>query len=120
MKAKKLPKRFKANWIKALLSGEFIQYTGGLYRYYKDQKQACCLGVAGFVAGHTENQIRGSCENSFPNDLKKVPKILYSPDYPTYACDNSFKPRSVGEKLALMNDKGKSFKEIADYIKRYL
>lgn len=120
-KQEKLPKKFKAKLIKALLSGEFVQTSGVMVKTHiedESHKHCCCLGVAGFVAGHDEVQIRHSCYNYFPNGLKKVPKILHTPDSHTY--DPNQKPRTVGEKLASMNDNGKTFKQIATYIKKYL
>jgi len=116
----KLPKRFKDKWVKALRSGEYKQGTGFLYDSYKDCY--CCLGVAGAlceVPFHALDHIGlygGDFKDDFTKeDLKKLPKLLIG--------SNESEDRDysiVIEKLTKMNDNGKSFKQIAGYIDRYL
>lgn len=114
----RLPKKFKEKWISALRSGEFEQNTDG---YLQDEENRyCCLGVACKVANPKLN-IEGLCLidiGNFEGDkLKKVkvPSILKG------SCTSSeedFNP--VVETLTTMNDNGKSFKVIANYIEKNL
>lgn len=101
----KLPEDFKKRWVAALRSGEYKQGKSNLYI---DGKY-CCLGVACIVAGMTHDTIDG--DSLINNDIKFsiVPIVLHDS-----LGDN------IGLRLAIMNDNGKSFSEIADYIEENL
>lgn len=106
-----MDKKLKAKWLKAL--------RGGRYRQTRDHLKAdggyCCLGVLANIQG-----AKWKWEES-EDDL-----------CPTIAGQRAFNggllfPRHAGglrkdtmNKLANMNDDGKSFKEIADYIEANL
>ena len=69
---KKLPKKFKEKWIKALRSEEYIQEKGAL----KGINGYCCLGVAcrivhPFLYLHTSTIVEDVAEKA-----TKVPKLL--------------------------------------------
>lgn len=105
----KLPKEFKVKWLKALRSGKYQQTKHTLH----DGNGYCCLGVACNIA-HPRlelglNQVIDT-ENFKVSQIKNVPDILIG---------NAEKNKLVG-KLAGMNDGGKNFATIANWIERYL
>lgn len=91
----------KAKWIEALRSGKYQQTQHRL----KDDKGFCCLGVLCDVQGADFKAIRA-----------KYDTLSLSQSPPEYlgtiggACST----------LVQMNDEGKSFAEIADYIEQNL
>lgn len=90
-------KRIKAKWLKALRSGKFKQ-TRALLK--DEQGGYCCLGVL--------YECRGV-------------KIRKGADFPSETFLNECNlPRSEAEDLAIKNDNGSSFNEIADYIQEFL
>ena len=104
----KLSKKNKAKWVKALLSGKYIQGAGALcedifigFKNDKEQyeKRYCCLGVACHI------RIARAENDAFATD--------------------HFLPEDVQSKLAGMNDgedgkKPKTFKQIAKWIDKNL
>lgn len=113
MESNKLPEDFKAKWIAALRSGQYHQGTGSLYDDFSDSY--CCLGVAGVVCGMTKDELKD--------------RVFVGPNEPDYARPNELFPSilihpSLEDDLSLvlsrMNDDGKSFSEIADYIETNL
>jgi len=108
---KKLPKRFKDKWLKALRSGE---YTQGDSLLYNDNNQYCCLGVGAVICGVPKIEILNFSyigEGDFNSLIKqyKIPKQIVGNDR-----------NEIVRKLSSFNDKGLSFKWIAAYIERYL
>jgi len=111
-----LPKAFAEKWIAALRSGEYKQGQEALMIEgpYNDKKY-CCLGVACDVVGIN---ILSSYENAFPCTLSNtdaLPKLLVQ--------NHSFKAglsekaqTTFVSKVAALNDDGKTFPEIADWI----
>lgn len=106
---KKLSKKVKDKWVKALLSGKYEQGKEKLYNTIDNTY--CCLGVAREIG----------CADP-----------LSGPDAKFWV-SKSFLPMDIQKKLAEFNDgtpdidaadthdkKPKSFKWIASYIKRYL
>lgn len=113
MKQYKLPKDFTERWIKALRSGEYTQGTHYLARKTIVGCEYCCIGVAGLVAGvKTEIMERKNLFGSGNyNDIqrKSIPEELRT------------KRKGVDQlpvKLSQMNDHGKTFPEIADWIEQ--
>ena len=101
-----MDKRIKAKWVKALRSGRYRQAKGRLRLTLKDSVQAnCCLGVL----------CRTQCIPITPatrldgDELlsESVLKHLGLANYQQHILSN-------------MNDNGKSFAEIADYIEKNL
>jgi hypothetical protein len=104
----KLPKRAKAKWLRALRSGEYKQGVGnleifgydsaniGTYKYY-------CLGVA---------KKEKLCRERKTTHLGKWNANAY--------VSTGFLPHSIQTTLSDMNDGGKTFKEIANWIKKHL
>lgn len=91
----------KRDWLKRLLSGRYKQGRGQLR---DNDRHYCCLGVLCVAAG-----------KKYDGDL----------GYPVLDADEGPKPfcgltAKAQIRLAKMNDDGKTFKEIAAWIKRYL
>ena len=107
---KKLPKRFKDKWVKALRSGDFEQAEGTLF---DGENKYCCLGVGAVICGIPKIEILnfGYIEEHLFSLIKqyKIPKQIVG--------DNR---NEIVAKLSGFNDKGLSFKWIAAYIERYL
>lgn len=103
---KKLTKKFKRDWVKALRSGKYKQGQRTLLR---DNKY-CCLGVACVVAG-VKNVPRSPVISEFSKRLSVLPEIL----------KGGINYNRVVNKLVDMNDvRRKSFNEIADWIEENL
>ena len=115
----KLPEPFKTDWLKDLRSGEYGQTSGQLTDFNGNY---CCLGIACKTAGYKDYILKGingisagvinkgddgSC---LKYDLKKVPKQIKGGSF-----DND-----VVEFLTLSNDAGATFKQIANWIEKYL
>lgn len=116
-------KSFGKAWVKALRSGEYKQAQGALVRYGKKHDTFCCLGVAfNMLAEKTDryywDESGTACSKTdFQNDCiaRVAPnwmgKWLLGDDAKGYERENT---------LVDMNDRGRSFKEIANYIEREL
>jgi hypothetical protein len=87
-------------WLKALESGEFKQTTGWL----QDGDSYCCLGVACRVSG-IKHRIRGCTLDAHPG----VQTWLGLRD--------CFGSPTVGQPLVNLNDRGTTFKEIAQTVR---
>lgn len=104
-----LPKEFAERWVKALRSGKYQQATGSL----KTKSGYCCLGVACKIKGariadlkdHEWIERKGCID---PIVLEKIPDLLKGDSR-----ENEFV-----KIVADMNDRGKTFTVIADYIEQ--
>lgn len=111
----RLPKRFKAKWITALRSGEYKQ--GSIYLHDKEENTYCCLGVACRII---DPKIDMQHSGLIVEDVKifkdlKVPNILKG-----YEDLDSKEYNPVVDRLVTMNDGGRSFKLIANWIDKNL
>lgn len=93
------------NWIKALLSGEYVQGTGSLH----PNESYCCLGVLGDLQGI-------EWDKRYQGRLFEAAGDVDLPEY--YACGMSY---DFMDALAEMNDGSfisdpHSFEEIATYL----
>lgn len=98
----KLPEEFKSKWVAALRSGEYKQCKQTIHD--KESNSFCCIGVAAVLHGH----------NPEAHDFSTVGYIQL-PD----AIANGFRNQNTID-LMHLNDSGKSFTEIADYIEANL
>ncbi len=116
----KLPTKFKKDLLKALRSGDYGRIRNQLH----DGKNGyCCLGVACKVAGHTKNiKIYGGKDYPKKKLFRNVPSILCDSASSEIYENNksSYNGRTVISILAGMNDSGKSFNKIADWIEKNL
>lgn len=108
----KLPAEFKTKWLAALRSGEYKQGRAQLHN--RAQNTFCCLGVACKIVAPDKEIPNASHILHHYEDFKDVPTILKgyhnnssSSDHPVY-------------KLISMNDRGKSFEDIANWIEKNL
>ena len=144
----KLNPTFKAKWLAALRSGDYEQAGAtlrGVPADYNDDPlpgadaMFCCLGVACDLInpdwnanGETVDTINGSfCvydwwnkdENyvsySTTSDLPFLPDIEVPSGETSIVTGGGF-TRPVGSQIATMNDGGKTFEEIADWIEANL
>jgi hypothetical protein len=115
----KLPVEFKEKLVIALRSGQFKQGRSKLYNSNTDSY--CCLGVVGVVAG--VNKMEMDTKGYFSCYTGEVPE-----KYPTFLTSGhgdlievrNAEYRYLDDVLMVMNDVGKSFSEIADYIEKNL
>lgn len=93
----------KAKWVAKLRSGNLKQARGILR---SDSGAYCCLGVLCTL------DVEFSDWDRYSQSVSPAPVIaagLYGPEFPSQALQ-----------LAQMNDEGKTFAEIADYIETHL
>jgi hypothetical protein len=115
--------KLKRKWLKALRGGQYDQVEGRLCD--EEGKAFCCLGVLANEQGCVwkENGDDGlapiwpNARQSFAVMASGKREITGGLLMPRYA---GGVPLAQQEKLAEMNDEGKSFAEIADYIEREL
>ena len=97
----KLPKEFAEKWVSALRSGEYKQSKS----YLKSDFGYCCLGVGCKLKGHEDFELFGK---PYPS-VKMLSEVFqYSEHYQL----------NMYAYLASLNDSGKSFEEIADWIEK--
>jgi hypothetical protein len=119
MEAEKLvvfPKEFREAFLEALRSGRYVQGSGALAKQVVGHPiEWCCLGVACHVAGipvdklfHMEYPHEINIREGWRAvDTSSIPEALMTEDIDDYPMQ-----------LAGLNDNGKSFEEIADYIEQ--
>ena len=104
----KLPPVFKADWLKALRSGDYKQGRGKMLLNNK----YCCIGVGCIVLGVPEEKLK---DHGFPYDYvdERIPEFFIKRSRNTFM-----------DELGFMNDRNdrehKSFEEIADWIEENL
>jgi hypothetical protein len=114
----KLEPEFKKTWIAALRSTAYVQAQGKLYAGStpEGQHKMCCLGVAEHLCG---TQIEDFGNEGMPQmlDEPKSPINVLRQDVPD---SWPVKYSTVALYLAQMNDRGKTFEEIAQFIEENL
>lgn len=115
-------KEIKEKWIKDLRSGEYKKGIGSLKRrsYYGDDDEYCCLGVL-TDQYLKENSLDWSCQLTWGNTSIQASVLPLLPnevkDWAEFESDSPM----VGKRhLSALNDRGTSFKEIADLIEEHL
>lgn len=99
--------KIKARWIAALRSGEYQQGAGQLHNSHN---QFCCLGVLAAISGE--------CAWDEAGDAFVGGKQVSSSDEFYLRPEFAGLSRDVQKSLAKMNDNGRSFTEISDYIEK--
>lgn len=103
----KLPEDFKKKWLEALRSGEYKQGVGTLYD--KVTNAHCCIGVACYLHNGVNANLCGFLPQSGVSGYSALPDAI----------SGGFS-NDVTAQLITMNDSGKSFAEIADWIEKNL
>jgi hypothetical protein len=111
-------KEIKAKWVKALRSG---QYKQGRNKLRSANNEFCCLGVLCNLHAEAHPEIAAQHTNprSYIGNTQMPPTqvCLWAN---IYIWGNPYATGDVLLTLATMNDTGKSFKEIADFIEKEL
>lgn len=108
MKTYKLPKEFAEKWVSALRSGKYKQTSDSLIKFSDttNEKSYCCLGVAGSICGlKSKTLLKHRLSDLYGNILpikKDIGDLKINEDF--------------NQTLINLNDSGKSFTEIADWI----
>lgn len=106
-------KSLARKWVKALESGDYAQAQD--YLCIKDKKvgyRCCCLGVLADISGIGEWK---ELDGLF---AFKIKNRTYYKMLPRSFCREVGLPEPYAERLASMNDYGKSFKNIAKEIRK--
>lgn len=111
----KMSPAFKKKVVVALRSGEYKQSQE--YLYNSTEGGYCCLGLMSKLCGVSDKDLeyKELPDNLSAENYKKLVPFLRQDLYVDQDSDDS-----IILKLAQMNDDGKSFKQIAAYIERYL
>lgn len=123
----KMDPQIKADWTRALHSGQFTQAEGRL----KNGDGFCCLGVLCLIAKPTIEALGWKVENYDSDDMMVFKDIGGHREYVAcldlpYLLAEQLNIKDVQSKLAAMNDGDgdncppKSFPEIADWIEENL
>ena len=119
----KIDPDFKAKWIDALRSGRYKQtrevlrgpvWDDEAQEFVKDQTGYCCLGVAcnlTYRGWRPSDDPNNNIEGAF--DWRKGLQATDTKGFP-------FVNNKVAESLAVLNDSGATFEQIADWIEEYL
>jgi len=107
---------YKKRWLVALRSGEFKQGQGALRKEYRGNYAYCCLGVlCTLTKGKWNGDFRPAGKDRNGQRHKADP--AYLPLRTRQLTDVSLERC---QELASFNDKGDSFKQIADWIEKHL
>jgi len=119
----KLNPQLKASWVDALTNGTYVQAKDVMYKTtVNDVHEMCCLGVLEHICGSTIDELR-IAEDNMPEGMldRKSPESVLSQKVELTRINNlSIYRGSLEGYLAHMNDGGKSFEEIANFIKENL
>lgn len=121
---KKMDSELKARWVTALTSGEYEQAKDKLYAGTSESgiHKMCCLGVLEHICGTSlDDFLDMEDDGEYPESIKypQCPlEIIQQPIYELGPIEE--RKGQVGYFLARMNDTGKSFEEIAQFIEKYL
>lgn len=109
-----MDKDLKEKWVSALRSGKYRQ---GRYRLHLEDGSMCCLGVLcdvmGLEWGPVRTDNRGKC---YP----LAQDCWSTAGLPEHILATAGLSESNMEELAIRNDSGDKFEEIADYIEANL
>lgn len=118
-----MDKKTKKEWLKALRSGEYKQGDGALRKEDDDcgGEKFCCLGVlCDLIEPNQWRQVNGEWRNGSASQDGGMPreglqdKLGLSRKINRSGVTN----QTIAEKLAAMNDNGRTFKQIADWLEK--
>lgn len=122
-----MDKRIKQKWLDALRSGDYEQGKFWLRCGNKEDSNFCCLGVLCDIYSREHDE-----QWKFPEDSKNFDATEYAAEAFSFEGESELLPNSVAEwagfvvavderpirNLADLNDKGKTFEEIANVIEK--
>lgn len=103
-----MDKEIKRRWVEALRSGQYIQGRSKLFEEYKGT--FCCLGVLCDIQGVPRER----------TSQYAIAPFISEAGIPGFEPIQGVISQEEANCLAGMNDKGKTFNEIADYIEETL
>lgn len=103
----------KKKWLKALRSGDFAQSTGGL----KNDDGYCCLGVLAEVADPEQKTWDTGCV-FFGAKTEPYGNSITDGAAQVELLGGRIPPKTMGRLVAMNDDAGLTFNEIADYIEK--
>lgn len=108
----------KQIWINALRSGKYEQGQGSL----NEDGKFCCLGVlTDLYIRETNQEWEEYASNAFESELAFDNNPMYlCHSVQEWAGLNTPTPSAAGQPLAIWNDEGASFEEIASLIEEHL
>lgn len=107
----------KAKWLAALRSGKYQQGRGALLQQGDGDNEYCCLGVLGSICGANSRQLsNGQILEDVDMGYVLGPWQPRKPGFYPFEPGRPETHVTIQRVLAAMNDNGKSFAEIADYI----
>lgn len=115
-------KQFKKAWVKALRSGDYVQGQRRLVKECAGVDQFCCLGVAGNLlikAGHPFEWSETAIGWYFGTKRKNDEALLSIATTPRWLRNRLYE-EGTENRLTTMNDSGRSFDYIADFIENVL
>ena len=122
----------KQRWVEALRSGEYQQGEENLHKQLPNGKDLyCCLGVLCDIEGvpaeedgrYGDGSLAFTYEGAefmLPISLKKRWGLEREIPNPSVSLNNKAREVEIAHHLAFMNDNGKSFDEIAEWIEANL
>lgn len=117
---KRLPIEFKTKFLFALRSGSFKQGTTYLYSSYDDTY--CCIGIAARICGILLEVMDRQC--LFNDHSKTAREVARKHNFPELLIGSDsmakFDANIVVTTLVRMNDGGKTFLDIANWIETEL
>lgn len=108
-----LPREFAEKWVKALRSREYKQTTGMLGNKHVGY---CCLGVGCVISGANDEELDNESIILYRESGYGISKAVLDtiPD----ELKGGYKENNLVRQLTEMNDEGKTFSEIADWIEQ--
>ena len=113
---------FKKAWVKALRSGQYQQGAGALCEVGNDHDHFCCLGVAGNLLIEDGNNFEWSFDDDTDRYMTLTNKTTGENSYevldrvaPAWLRNWLYRHE---DDVIIMNDGGKTFNQIADYIEQ--
>lgn len=109
-----MDKRLVKAWIKALRSGKYLQGQGELYN--SEANTYCCLGVACHIVAKKQKKSVFAVARNHKTD--HICNDSVARKFGLNALAHKDDGDGTQADLAIMNDGGSSFNEIADWIER--
>jgi hypothetical protein len=127
---RKMNPELRQKWTSALRSGNYLQATGLLVDSHRTKETGkltmCCLGVLEHVCGTPVEEMEKLSEDMhmpcYLAERKSPADVMRQKhsDLNLHTSNGEIYRAEFEEYLAHMNDNGKTFEEIADYIEKHI